>query len=287
MTETENVISDQQPPIIEERKLNPLIERVKIPGEVFAIPSGGIFYTHEELDDSVENGEVHVHPMSAYDEIVIKTPSLLLNGKAVEEVFKRCIPEIHKPMNLLAKDVDFLLVALRQVTFGNLMDINYTHTCKDAKEHGYQADLSKFISQAKKINPTTVGKNYTIMLENKGVSQKVELRPARYKEIVDMLQLYAFEEEIADDHTFNKAQNETKSILKSISSIIRSVDGLEDEDIIFEWLEFIQAGWIEKLTAAVEKTSNWGPKFEHKDKCKDCGKVITISVPINPISFFT
>lgn len=282
MTEAENVAPPEQQKIE-----NPLISRVKIPGEVFALPSGGLFYDNDELNDSAENGELHVYPMSAYDEIVIKTPSLLLNGKAVEEVFKRCIPEVSKPMYLLAKDVDFLLIALRQVTYGNLMDITYTHECIDAKEHGYQVDLGQFINNSKKINPTTIGRNYTIKLEDNihKISQKVELRPARYKEIVDMLQLYTFDLD-KDNESLEKAHTETKSVLKSILSIIRSVDGETNEDLIYEWLEFIQASWIEKLTESVEKTSNWGPKFDHKDKCKDCGKQIIIPVPINPISFF-
>ena len=55
---------------------NPLLARVKLPGETFALPSGGIFYESGELDDSVNHGELHIYPMAAYDEVLIKTPSL-------------------------------------------------------------------------------------------------------------------------------------------------------------------------------------------------------------------
>lgn len=281
-TNTENV---------EVKKDNPLIARSKLPGQTFALPSGGIFYTNEELDKSVENGEIHIHPMAAFDEVLIKTPSLLLDGQAVEKVFTRCIPQINKPMQLLAKDVDFILIALRQVTYGNFMDITYKHTCKDAKEHNYQVDISQFIQNAKKINPVSVGKMYHVKLEKDGIAQTVELRPATYKEIVDMLQMFTIgqedENDMSGEATMRRAVHETESLLKSIMSVIKSVDGNDDRDNIYEWLQEINAKWVENLTDSVEKTSNWGPKFDHKTKCKDCNKNIVISVPINPISFFT
>lgn len=288
MTDTENVEKFETQKIEETtpKRENPLIQRAKLPGETFALPSGGIFYETGELDDTTNDGEIHIYPMAAYDEVVIKTPSLLLNGQAIEEVFKRCIPQIVKPLDLLAKDVDFILVALRQVTYGKLMDMNFVHDCKDAKEHSYQVDISKFISGAKKINPTTVGKTYKVTLTGPGISQTVELRPARYREIVDMLQLYTLENDESED-LIESAKKETKGMLSSIMSVIRSVDGNKDTDLIYEWLEFIKAEWVDKLTKSIEKTSNWGAKFEHKDKCKDCSKPIIIQVPINPISFFT
>lgn len=288
MSETEKV-KEIEKVLPDPPKENPLITRAKLPGEIFALPSGGIFYENDELDGSVINGEVHIFPMAAYDEVIIKTPSLLLNGQAVHEVFTRCIPQIKKPMELLAKDVDFLLIALRQVTYGETMDVTYTHDCENAKEHNYQVKISDFTKNAKKINPTTVGKNYSLTLKDKGISQKVIIKPAKYKDIIDMLQLFTLDTsaEEGSDELLELAKKETKGILLSVSSIIKSVDGMSDRNLINEWLEFIQAKWVDQLTDAIEKTSNWGPTFDHKDKCKDCGKIISISVPMNPISFFT
>lgn len=269
--------------------INPLIARAKLPGETFAIPSGGIFYENDELDDSVINGEVHIHPMAAYDEILIKTPALLLNGDAVEKVFNRCIPQIKKPMDLLAKDVDYLLMALRQVTYGKIMEVNFKHNCENAKSHSYNVDISKLIRDSKKINPTTINKNYTIRLKNE---QTVELRPASYKDIVNMLQLFSSQQsyenqEITDEQMMIRAEKDTNAMLKTIQSIIRSVDSVTDKNDIWEWLQILDAPIVNELAENVEKTSNWGPSFEHKTKCKDCNKTITINVPINPVSFFT
>ena len=98
----DNIQSTEQP------RSNPLLERIRIPGETFTLPSQGIFYKNGELDDDSKNGEVYIYPMVTYDEIVLKTPDKLFSGEAITEVFQRCVPQIKKPMELLAKDVDFI-----------------------------------------------------------------------------------------------------------------------------------------------------------------------------------
>ena len=82
---------------------NPLLSKVRMPGETYRLPSNDLFYHNDELDPSVRDGEVHVYPMTAVDEIIMKSPDMLFSGKAVEEVFLRCVPQIKKPMELLGK----------------------------------------------------------------------------------------------------------------------------------------------------------------------------------------
>ena len=121
-------------------------------GSTFQLPSRGLFYKKGELRDDVEMGEVHVHPMSAYDEILMKSPDQLYSGESVDKVFRRCIPQILNPSELISKDVDFLLVCLRQVTYGNDMEVTYTHSCEDAKSNSYIIPLSDFIIGIIKTN---------------------------------------------------------------------------------------------------------------------------------------
>lgn len=64
MEETEhNPAAPASPPPPPPKPVNPLLSRIQMPGETFALPSGGVFYTHGELDDSVVNAEVRVHPI--------------------------------------------------------------------------------------------------------------------------------------------------------------------------------------------------------------------------------
>ena len=256
---------------------NPLLARVEMPGSTFQLPSRGLFYKNDELRPDVEMGELHVNPMSAYDEILMKSPDQLFSGEAIEKVFNRCIRGVKKPKELLAKDIDFLLVCLRQVTYGDEMEVTYMHTCEDAKNHSYIIRLSEFIASTKRIDPTTVGKIYSVSLDN---GQVVKLHPAKFK---DVLKIY---QEAEMEQKTTTPEDELDMAVFIISSIIESVDDVTNPEHIKEWIKTIPAGWLHILTEAVEDSSDFGPDFKLVTKCKDCGEQIEIETPINPISFF-
>ena len=114
--------------VIEQKRENPLLKRKnKFPGETYRLPSKGLLYFNGELDEEVKDGEVIIYPMTTLDEIYMKTPDMLFQGTAIDTVFKRCIPQIKQPLNLLSNDVDYLLAALRKVSYGNHILIN--HNC--------------------------------------------------------------------------------------------------------------------------------------------------------------
>lgn len=256
--------------------INPLLARVELPGSTFQLPSRGLFYKNGELREDVELGEVHIHPMSAFDEILMKTPDSLFSGEAVHKVFLRCIPQIIKPTELLAKDVDFLLVCLRQITYGDEMDVMYLHDCEKAKNQSYTINISEFLTKSKKIDPTTLGKKYTAIMDN---DQCIKLHPAKFKDVIKMYQ-------DTNSTTGITPEKELELTVFIVNSIIHSVDEITDENMIKEWIKHIPAGWLGKLTKVIEETSDFGPNFTFKTKCKDCGKLIEIESPINPISFF-
>lgn len=254
---------------------NPLLNRIRMPGETFRLPSGGIFYTNEELHESVREGEVHVEPMTAIDEIVMKSPDKLFSGQAVKEVFGRCIPEVLKPGQLLAKDVDHLIICLRKVSFGNDLEIVYTHDCKDAEEHSYIVQINELIKASRTIDPTTLS-SFNIKLEN---DQTVVLEPVRFEDYTRILQANQ-EKEFTPE--------EWKDVmLDSLRDVIQSVDTITDKEMIREWLEKVPAGWLKSISGGIETTSDWGPTFETSILCRDCGERTPITAPLNPIAFFT
>ncbi len=265
-------------PVLQEiqKPVNPLLARIHMPGSTFTLPSGGIFYKKGELDPSVENGEVHVHPMTAYDEVLLKTPDLLFSGEAVVKVFNRCIPQILKPMELFGKDVDFLMICLRKLTYGDKFQMTYTHDCDDAKEHEYTVDINVFINETKQIDPTTIGKIYKNTMEN---GQIVNMHPPRFRDIIKMMQNY-------DPSNVKSPEDETTEIIQTVMSVISSVDDVTDKGHITEWLSTLSAGDVRKLSNAIEETTEWGPDFIYHTKCKDCNGNLDITAPINPLAFF-
>lgn len=254
---------------------NPLLARIRIPGETFRLPSGGLFYEPGVLSEKVIDGEIYVSPMTAIDEIALKTPDLLFSGQAIPQVFGRCIPDVLKAGKMLAKDVDFLLIALRKVSFGPQMELTYTHTCEKAKEHSYIVNVDEFLKKSKRIDPNTVSKNFHLTLSN---GQIVHVEPISFESYVALMQASE-----ADVEPAKLAQR----LVFSVSQIIKSVDSVTDNAHIQEWLAHIPPMLMKQVTDSIEKTTEWGPDFMTTMKCKDCGLEAQVQAPLNPLAFFT
>jgi hypothetical protein len=259
---------------IQQPIINPLLDKIRIPGQTYQIPSQGLFYTNNELSPDVVQGEVHVYPMTTIDEIVIRTPDMLFSGDAIEQVFKRCIPQILHPKELFAKDVDFLMVCLRQVSYGEEFEITHTHNCEDAKSHDYMILMNQFIKNTKQLDPVAIQKTFTVTLDN---GQVVKIHPIKYVDVVKIMQV--FEEDITP-------QQQQDRMVTTLLSIIDTVDDVTDKKFIEEWLISIPVTWAKQLSSAIDATSDWGPNFTTKIKCSDCDVMMEVAVPMNPVSFF-
>ena len=198
--------------IVTVKHVNPLLSKVSLPGETFRLPSGGLFYEDNELSSSVKDGEVMVNPMTAMDELLLKSPDKLLSGESVTDVFTNCIPDILNPSDLLAKDVDYLLMCLRMVSYGPNIEIRATHDCEDAKEHSYSIPLRPLILKAKPIIPTMLEK-YNVTLSN---GQVVRLHPPRFMATVKVYQMFSSSEDI-------DTQEIGLKLIETISDMVSSV----------------------------------------------------------------
>lgn len=258
---------------------NPLLAALRIPGETFRLPSQGLFYDEGVLDESVKNGEVEVYPMTAIDEIIISTPDKLLSGKAISEVFARCIPQIKQTHKLLAKDVDFLMVCLRMVSFGQFMEVVYTHQCKDAKEHTYNVDLQAMIRAAKSIDPTTLSQEYVSVLSN---GQKVHLKPMTYGDIIELYQ----DTMLSKTEEMDEREAE-KIVVNTISSVVSNVDGISDRNMIKEWAIHLPLGMKKQIQKDINSVGDWGIEMKSRHICQDCGDEMDLRISANPVNFFT
>lgn len=255
---------------------NPLMQRLRLPGEIHRLPSRGLFYKDGELDPSVKEGELQIHAMTTYEEIVIRSPDLLFSGDAVKTVINRCVPQVLKPHRLLSKDVDFIMMVLRKASYGNDFEIRYQHTCKDAKSQSYVIPLDEVIRKTKNIEPAAFSTLFSVKMPN---DQIVKLVPVRYEGMIRLLQT------TDGDLTPEKKR---EMLTQIFLDWIDSVDGITEKELIKEWLMSIPVGYAKTIEGAIDSTqSNWGPDFYAKIKCKDCGQSTEINTPINPLSFFT
>lgn len=258
---------------------NPLLAKLKLPGRTFQLPSRGALYNNGEIEG--EDGEIHVHAMSAFDEITLKNSDLLFNGSALDDVAKACIPQLKKPSELYGRDIDAIMIFLRLVTYGPEFPIKVTHNCEKAKEHEYVVNIEEIVASMVYLDPTDVESKYVVTLDN---GQVVKVRPTRYKDVIKLLQ---------DNLKFKNANVEPtteeikKTILASLITVIESVDGITDEKMISEWAAMLTTPQQNRIAEAVANTNAWGPNNTTKLKCCDCGEEFEVELPLNPISFFT
>lgn len=263
---------------------NPLVKKMQriIPGTTIRLPSRGIFYKNGEIDSEVQDGEIVVHPMTTLDEITIRSPDELFKGTAIEKVVGRCAPQIRKPLELFAKDIDYILVQLRKISYGNTIILNFTcPTCmekakedENTPEHEYSVSIDYFINKSKELNITDLPK-YDITLSN---SMVIHLRPSKFNEMIKMNQI--------NDET--KSPEEIEDIItSSIIAVIDHVDNIRDEKLLKEWLKMIPVKVMEEIVSKIAEANNWGPEFSYHIVCKDCGTKHDISYILNPVSFFT
>lgn len=260
-------------------KPNPLLARLRVPGSTYRLPSQGVFYLDGELDATVKNGEVEVRPMTAIDEIILSTPDKLLSGRAIEEIFARCVPQVLKPRQLLSQDVDYLMVCLREVSFGQFMEVSFQHDCEKALRQSYNVDLHKMIRSTKSLDPTTVSHAYTVEMEN---GQVVHLKPFTYGDVVDMYEITALSN--SEEITTEQAE---QMIVTNMVNVIARVDDTDDRELIREWLISIPLGWKKKIATTASSIETWGISFTTEQTCKDCKKKMEVQISANPVNFFT
>lgn len=312
-------------PIQNTKPENPLLKKIKLPGQRYRMPSRGLFYNDGELDDSVVEGEVEVFSMTSIDEITLRSPEFLFSGEAIEKVFNRCIPEIKKPLKLLTQDIDYLLTCLRIISYGGILpidarcpkceekqekennqkleefyaevetkaqeqDIPYEIALQDeqvterikkiqakkAREQTYHIDLSGILSNNTTELSDEEYKKYYIILSN---GQELLLAPLRLDSAV---MAYRFQnEDLSEDLT--KVEDYITFVL---ASRISHIDGIEDQEMIVEWVKNLPISLKDELNRKTERLSEWGTKFDYNVTCEDCGHERNMNTLLNPITFF-
>jgi hypothetical protein len=115
---------------------NPLRQFFRRPAIYIRLPSGGRQYK-PGIVSLPESGELPVYPMTAIDEITLRTPDALYNGSAVADVIRSCIPSITDPWKINSVDLDALLIAIRTASDGNDQEIKSTcPACGEESTYG-------------------------------------------------------------------------------------------------------------------------------------------------------
>jgi hypothetical protein len=248
-----------------------------IPGQTYRLPSLCKNYTNGEISDDVQNGEIILYPMTTLDEICLKTPDMLFQGTAVDEVLKRRAPQILKPLDLIPKDVDYILSALRQITYGDNLEITYTCSNKKCahKNTRATAKISNFLRKVKTIDTLDESK---LTFEIDGFVFKTKF--STYGDMIALNQKNMNNNMTTPDEIY-------VVYIDNLAMNLESIDGITDRDVIHLFLIDADAVFQQKLLNHIQSINDWGVEFKQDFVCEKCTHVTNIPIEINPVSFFS
>jgi|TARA_B100001093_G_scaffold267856_1_gene256183 hypothetical protein len=272
---------------------NPLADFYRNPKIYLALPSGTGYYT-EDIVEMPDVGELPIYPMTAKDDLLTKNPDALLNGDAVIKLVKSCVPAVKKPAELLAPDMEAVLIAIRSASSKNkFMEVN--RNCEKCGEPNVaNLDLSVQLATAQEVTPLK-----EITLSN---GLECVLSPTNYIHTVQGAK--AIIEQNRNFRSINTENNDEQLkalgeafeklstmnyevILKSIRSIsVPNGDTVSDPVLISEFLENVERDIGIELNDAVSKINNGGVSKSIQMQCEKCEHVFETPINYDPVGFF-
>lgn len=280
--------------------VNPLAGYYRKTKKWVSLPSGTSYYKPDVLEFN-DSGEVALYAMTANDELTYKNPDALLNGESVRQTLLSCVQGLKNPNKLLVNDVDFLLVAIRNISFGN--DMTVTTECpKCNHKDDYTIDTDNVINSAGALDPT-----YPILLdcgltvyvipstlESELKANKKAFEQSKVTKLLSNTTIDEAEKLKQFSVVFNTMSKFNYEILAS--SIARIVDEEHELDIpntkdtesnIKDLLNNLESTDLHKIESAVTTINEIGINKKFVAKCTECEHEWNSPLDFNPTNFFS
>ncbi len=243
---------------MENQAVNPLKKYFRQPKLYLKLPSSGSFYPEGTLEKT-DNGEYPVFPMTAKDEITIKTPDALMNGQATVDVIESCIPNIKNAWAVPSIDIDAILIAIRIATYGETIELDVTLPNTTIIKT-FTADLRLVVDKLMnavfdteiKINDELTAFIRPLTYKEYTQNSIKTLEEQRLFSIVNNDQLSEEEKQKNFSESFKKITDITVStVAQSITKIVTPDSVVTDPQFIKEFLENSDKDFFNKFIVAL------------------------------------
>ncbi len=258
------------------------------------LPSGITYYEPDAIQFT-DKGEVGIYPMTGKDELALKNPDALLNGEALVEVIRSCVPAIKNPRILLTNDIDALITAIRYATFDDSLETALTCP-KCNHDNVFKLDLAFAIDNMQYLEP-----DYVVNLES-GIS--VFVKPYTFPDLLkglhsqfeqNKLSRSLENQSLSDEERtsiFGKAFKELSLLTYQlmVNSITKVVDESKNVNVtnkqhIEEFLFNIDKHSVDKISDLVKEINQIGIKRTFTAKCEKCSNEWENEIDFNPVNF--
>ena len=277
---------------------NPLKQYFRQPALYMRLPTLGKWYNAADIELSEDN-ELPIYGLSALDDIMLNTPDALLNGQALENVIKNCVPNVKNVKALMVPDLEAIFLGMKIATNNGKyeierkcpkcsVDVNFEVNCYSLM------DRTTFIEE----NDTKIHFNEDLVVEVSPYT--FEMRQMFMQRQFDEQQtLRLIDDQNKDLDNFEKARILGESVERlsivtfnlvsmSIQSItlVKQNTVVTDKAQIAEWLVNIPKSQADSIIDTVNQLNVVGPQRDVDAQCDKCNHTWTETLNFDPVSFF-
>jgi hypothetical protein len=271
---------------------NPLQKFFRQPAIYISLPSGGKFWPTGTIDLG-DNGQLAVLPMTARDELTLKTPDALMSGKSVVDVIKSCIPQIKDPWQMPAMDIDYVLVAIRVASYGENMEM--TAKCpKCSEDSPYEVELPALLDSIR-------CPDYSEPLRLQDLA--IFLKPQTYRQVNDASQRMYQEQRVLSTVNNSDLSEEQKleqfkslfekltaTTLAAVASHVSHIQAEESDVLdprhIGEFLDNAPKKVYSQVEEYIKQVNDVNSTPKATISCGDCNNTFTVPIQFDYSAFF-
>jgi hypothetical protein len=205
-------------------------EKYDFPTEVVELPSKGLLYSK---DNPLSSGKVEMKYMTAREEDILTTPSLIKQGVVLDRLFQSLVVGNGegKKINygdLLAGDKNAIMIAARILGYGKDYDVKIkTPSGEEQTESIDLAELQHKEFDESLVTPGTNRFKLTLPVSKRQLEIKLLTHDDEKR----------IEDAIAKSKKYNKLRGVESNVSVRLQHIITAVDGNADPDYISEFIE--------------------------------------------------
>ena len=245
----------------------------RVPTELVPLPSFGLVYPPNSPLHNIK--EIEIRYMTAADEDILTSRSLLRSGKAIDAVLKNCILDARiNPEELLSGDKNALITFLRVSGYGPEYKVEIDcPSCEETSK--YEFDLSQLEMKTLDIEPMEKGEN------------RIHIQLPTGTHIEFKFLNSAVEKEISDAQDRIKRSTNSpvdRNVTTRLKNTIISIDGNTDSSLINQYVDTLNVRDSRALRKYMEDNT---PDIDMKQEfnCPHCGHRGEVDVPIS-VGFF-